>query len=161
MSYGLFVPEVLNEAARTISILRDQAMAKPKTQAPNAIDVHVGSRVRMRRMMLGMSQQTLAKAFGLTFQQVQKYEKGVNRMGSSRLQQAADFLGVTAPFFFEGTPVAAGKHAPETTVPSPDYVIEFVSSSEGLRLIKAFTQIDNSAMRRSIVALVEELAGPK
>jgi transcriptional regulator with XRE-family HTH domain len=73
----------------------DRAMAKPKTKAPNAIDVHVGSRVRMRRLMLGMTQQTLAEAFDLTFQQVQKYEKGVNRMGASRPQQAADFLGVT------------------------------------------------------------------
>jgi transcriptional regulator with XRE-family HTH domain len=59
---------------------------------PNPIDTHVGSRVRMRRMMLGMSQEKLGEAFGLTFQQVQKYEKGMNRMGSSRLQQAADIL---------------------------------------------------------------------
>ena len=67
-------------------------MAKPKTKGPNPIDVHVGSRMRMRRMMLGMSQEALAKAFGLSFQQVQKYEKGINRMGSSRLQQAAHVL---------------------------------------------------------------------
>src|SRR5262245_13157140 len=125
------------------------AMAKPKTKAPNAIDVHVGSRMRMRRMMLGMTQQKLAGAFGLTFQQVQKYEKGMNRMGSSRLQQAAHVLGVDVPFFFEGAPVAATrKHVPETAAPSPDYV-------------KAFMHIDNSAMRRSIVALVEELAEPE
>src|SRR5262245_23757068 len=90
-------------------------MAKPKTKGPNAIDVHVGSRMRLRRMMLGMSQQTLAEAFGLTFQQVQKYEKGVNRMGSSRLHQAAHVLGVDISFFFEGAPVAAAdKRAPKT-----------------------------------------------
>src|SRR5262245_25124970 len=140
---------------------RGRSMAKPKTRGPNPIDVHVGSRMRMRRMMLSMTQQGLAKAFGLTFQQVQKYEKGMNRMGSSRLQQAAHVLGVDIPFFFEGAPVAAAdKHAPKTAAPSPDYVNEFVSTHEGLRLIKAFMHIDNSAMRRSIVALVEELAGP-
>ena len=135
-------------------------MAEPQTKKfPNPIDVHVGSRVRMRRMMLGMSQQKLADAFGLTFQQVQKYEKGMNRMGASRLQQAADVLGVAVPFFFEGAPVSAGKHAPGT--PEPDYVNEFVATHDGLRLIKAFTRIEKSAMRRSIVAFVEELAGPE
>jgi transcriptional regulator with XRE-family HTH domain len=73
-----------------------------KTEGPNPIDLHVGSRMRMRRMALGMSQEILAKALGLTFQQVQKYERGPNRMGSSRLQQAANVLGVAAPFSFEG-----------------------------------------------------------
>ena len=73
-----------------------------KTKGSNPIDIHVGSRMRMRRIALGMSQEKLAKALGLTFQQVQKYEKGANRMGSSRLQQAADVLGVAAAFFFEG-----------------------------------------------------------
>jgi transcriptional regulator with XRE-family HTH domain len=77
-------------------------MAKPKTKVQNPIDAHVGSRLRMRRMMLGMSQEKLGEAFGLTFQQVQKYEKGVNRMGASRLQHAAQILGVSVPFLFEG-----------------------------------------------------------
>ena len=72
-----------------------------KTKGPSPIDIHVGSRMRMRRMALGMSQEKLAKALGLTFQQVQKYEKGANRMGSSRLHHAADVLGVAAAFFFE------------------------------------------------------------
>ena len=75
-----------------------------KTKGPNPIDIHVGSRMRMRRMALGMSQEKLAKALGLTFQQVQKYEKGANRMGSSRLQQSADVLGVAVPFFFDWEP---------------------------------------------------------
>ena len=131
-------------------------MAKPKTKAPNPIDVHVGSRMRMRRMMLGMSQEALAKAFGLSFQQVQKYEKGINRMGSSRLQQAAHVLEVDIPFFFEGGP---GNERAAT--PLPSYVDEFVSSQDGLRLIRAFMRIDRSAMRRTIVGLVEELAGPE
>ena len=77
-------------------------MIRHRREPPSPIDIHVGSRMRMRRMMLGWSQGKLAEKFGLTFQQVQKYEKGTNRMGSSRLHQAADILGVTVPFFFEG-----------------------------------------------------------
>ena len=76
-------------------------MARARTKRPNAIDVHVGSRMRMRRMMLGMSQEKLATAFGVSFQQVQKYERGTNRMGSSRLQHAASILRVPVSFFFE------------------------------------------------------------
>src|SRR4051795_3931344 len=110
-------------------------MTKPKTKRPNPIDVYVGSRLRMRRLMLNLSQKKLGKALGLTFQQVQKYEKGVNRMGSSRLQHAAHILQVSVPFFFEGAP---GGDELSETAPSPAYVNEFVSSEDGLRLIKAF-----------------------
>jgi transcriptional regulator with XRE-family HTH domain len=131
-------------------------MAKPKTKVLNLIDVHVGSRLRMRRMMLGMSQEKLGEAFGLTFQQVQKYEKGVNRMGSSRLQRAAEILEVSVPFFFEGAP---GGHEPSKTAPSPAYFNEFVSSEDGLRLIKAFIRIGPPAVRHRIVNLVQEIAG--
>jgi transcriptional regulator with XRE-family HTH domain len=132
-------------------------MTKPKTKRPNPIDVHVGSRLRMRRMMLGMSQVKLGEAFGVTFQQVQKYEKGVNRMGSSRLQQAADILGVTVPFFFEGA--RGGTYQPDGSAPSPAYVNEFVSSEDGLRLIKAFARLPRPALRQRIVAVVREIAG--
>jgi transcriptional regulator with XRE-family HTH domain len=125
-------------------------------KTPNPIDKHVGSRMRMRRIMLGMSQEKLAIAFGLTFQQVQKYEKGTNRMGASRLQQAAQFLDVSVPFFFEGAP---GGHELSKTAPSPAYVNEFVSSEDGLRLIKAFTRIARPAVRHRIVDLVQEIAG--
>jgi transcriptional regulator with XRE-family HTH domain len=97
--------------------------------------IHVGSRLRMRRMMLGTSQGKVDEAFGLTFQQVQKYEKGANRMGASRLQQAADILGVAVPFFFEGA--AGGTFKPDGSTPSPAYLNEFVSSEDGLRLVKA------------------------
>ena len=106
-----------------------------KTKASNAIDAHVGSRVRMRRMMLGMSQEKLGDALGLTFQQVQKYEKGTNRMGASRLQQAADILGVAVPFFFEGA--VGGTYKPDGSAPSPAYIDDFVTTSDGLRLMKA------------------------
>jgi transcriptional regulator with XRE-family HTH domain len=132
-------------------------MTKPKTKRPNPIDVHVGSRLRMRRIMLGMSQVKLGEAFGVTFQQVQKYEKGVNRMGSSRLQQAADILGVTVPFFFEGA--TGGTYKPDGSAPSPAYVNEFVSSEDGLRLIKAFARLPRPALRQRIVAVVREIAG--
>ena len=131
-------------------------MPRQRRQAPSPIDVHVGSRLRMRRMMLDWSQSKLADAFGLTFQQVQKYESGKNRMGSSRLQQAADILGVAVPFFFEG---AGGvPFRADGSATSPDYVNEFVTSYDGLRLAKAFVRI-RPALQRHIVALVNEIAG--
>jgi transcriptional regulator with XRE-family HTH domain len=127
-----------------------------KTEGPSPIDIHVGSRMRMRRMALGMSQEKLATGLGLTFQQVQKYEKGANRMGSSRLQQAADALGVAAAFFFEG---AGGKpYQPDGSALSPAYIDDFVASEEGLRLAKAFMRL-RPAVRRRIVDLVNEVAG--
>ena len=128
-----------------------------KTKASNAIDAHVGSRVRMRRMMLGMSQEKLGDALGLTFQQVQKYEKGTNRMGASRLQQAADILGVAVAFFFEGA--VGGTYKPDGSAPSPAYIDDFVTTSDGLRLMKAFMRIPTPAVRHHIVALAKEIAG--
>jgi transcriptional regulator with XRE-family HTH domain len=125
------------------------------TKTPNPIDKHVGSQLRMRRMMLGMSQEKLGEAFGLTFQQVQKYEKGTNRISSSRLQQAAGILGVSVPFFFEGAP---GGHIEGGYTLSPSYIDDFVSSEDGLRLIKAFMRIARPAVRHRIVNLVHEIA---
>jgi transcriptional regulator with XRE-family HTH domain len=126
------------------------------TKAPNPIDKHVGSRVRMRRLMLGMSQEKLGDALGLTFQQVQKYEKGTNRMGAGRLQHISDILQVPVSFFFEGAP---GQSKNVGDAPSPSYVSDFVASSDGLALIKAFTRIKKPKLRRRIVDLVEEIAG--
>jgi transcriptional regulator with XRE-family HTH domain len=125
-------------------------------KVPNPIDKHVGSRVRMRRMMLSMSQEKLADAIGLTFQQVQKYEKGTNRMGSSRLQQIANALQVHVTFFFEDVP---GQPKLDGKAPSPAYVAEFLATSDGLELTKAFMQIKDAKLRRSIVNLVEGIAG--
>ena len=132
-------------------------MPRVKTAEPSPIDVHVGSRVRKRRRMIGMSQEKLGEALGLTFQQIQKYEKGVNRIGASRLQQAADILGVPVSFFFEGG--ADGPFESDGSALSPSYIDDFVSSEDGLRLAKAFMQIPRSAVRLRIVALVRELAG--
>ena len=130
-------------------------------KAPNPIDKHVGSRVRMRRMMLSMSQEKLGDALGLTFQQVQKYEKGTNRIGASRLQQITQILQVPVSFFFEGAPhVGEGRHnGGMGEAPSPAYVSDFLATSDGLSLTKAFMRIKNNKMRRRIVDLVEQIAG--
>ena len=131
-------------------------------KAPNPIDKHVGSRVRMRRMMLGMSQEKLGDALGLTFQQVQKYEKGTNRIGASRLQQISQILQVPVAFFFEGAPVISGEFEPSSGMneaPSPAYVSDFLATSDGLSLTKAFMRIKDAKLRRRIVDLVQQIAG--
>jgi transcriptional regulator with XRE-family HTH domain len=125
-------------------------------KAPNPIDKHVGSRVRMRRMMLQMSQEKLGEALGLTFQQVQKYEKGTNRIGASRMQQIAQVLQVPVSFFFEDAP---GVSAPDGNAPSPNFVSDFFSSADGLALSRAFMRLKDAKLRRRIVDLVEEIAG--
>src|SRR5262249_45735522 len=128
-------------------------------KAPNPIDKHVGSRVRMRRMMLGMSQEKLGDALDLTFQQVQKYEKGTNRIGASRLQQISHILQVPVSFFFEGAPAMPGRPIGIGDAPSPAYVSDFLASSEGLALTKAFMRIKDPKVRRRIVDLVEAVVG--
>src|ERR1700747_1389796 len=97
-------------------------------KAPNTIDKHVGSRVRMRRMMLSMSQEKLGGALGLTFQQVQKYEKGTNRIGASPLPQISPILQVPVAFFFEGAPAPLGQPDGAMTAPSPTYVSDFLAT---------------------------------
>ena len=128
-------------------------------KAPNPIDKHVGSRVRMRRMMLSMSQEKLGGALGLTFQQVQKYEKGTNRIGASRLQQISHILQVPVAFFFEGAPTFHPHGVDAGEAPSPSYVSDFLATSDGLALTKAFMEIKEPKLRRRIVDLVEEIAG--
>jgi transcriptional regulator with XRE-family HTH domain len=128
-------------------------------KVPNPTDKHVGSRVRMRRMMLGMSQEKLGDALSLTFQQVQKYEKGTNRIGASRLQQISNILQVPVSFFFEGAPDAVGAISGLGEAPSPTYVSDFLATSDGLALTRAFMRIDDAKLRRKIVDLVEQIAG--
>lgn len=128
------------------------------TKAPNPVDKHVGSRIRMRRLMLGMSQEKLGDALGLTFQQVQKYEKGSNRVSASRLQQLSHILQVQVSFLFEGGPHAAFNADGLNEAPSPAYVADFLATSEGLALTRAFTKITDVKLRRSIVELVENIA---
>ena len=126
---------------------------------PNPIDIHVGGRIRLRRTMLGMSQEKLGEQLGITFQQVQKYEKGTNRVGASRLQNIAAILGVPVAFFFEDAPgdtgVAASGGMSES---SSTYVVNFLSSAEGLQLNRAFVKIADPKVRRRIIDLVKALA---
>jgi transcriptional regulator with XRE-family HTH domain len=131
--------------------------AKP----PNPVDRHVGSRVRMRRIMLGMSQEKLGEGLGLTFQQIQKYEKGTNRIGASRIQQISEILQVPVSFLFEGSPGSSADAQNFDDAPSPTYVADFLATSEGLALIRAFTLIPNIKLRRAIVDMVELIGGGK
>jgi transcriptional regulator with XRE-family HTH domain len=125
------------------------------TKSPNPTDKHVGARVRMRRLMCDMSQTELGDALGITFQQVQKYEKGTNRIGASRLQHIAHILQVPVPFFFEGSPAASGEDAAPL---APSYVDDFLATSDGLSLTKSFRRIESAKLRRCIVNLVEQIA---
>jgi len=113
----------------------------------------------MRRKMLAMSQEQLAEALGITYQQVQKNEKGTNRIGASRLQQISHILQVPVTFFFEGAPNAAAPHDSSGSALSMAQIDDFVSDSNGLRLMRAFMRIDNAALRRRIAMLVQEIAG--
>jgi transcriptional regulator with XRE-family HTH domain len=127
-------------------------------KSPNPTDKHVGARVRMRRLMLGMSQEKLGDALGLTFQQVQKYEKGTNRIGASRLQHMSQILQVPVSFFFEGAPAAQGQKTGHGEAPSPSYVTDFLATSDGLELVAAFRKIKTPKLRRSIADLVDLIA---
>ena len=127
-------------------------------KAPNPVDKYVGSRIRMRRIMLGMSQEKLGESLGLTFQQIQKYEKGTNRVGASRLQQISEILQVPVSFLFEGGPGGALNANGLAEAPSPAYVSDFLATSEGLALTRAFTRLSDPKLRRSIVEMVEQIA---
>jgi len=128
----------------------------PKKQA-NPIDIQVGNRVRIRRMLIGMSQERLGDLLGLTFQQVQKYEKGVNRIGAGRLFEVARILGVPIDFFYEGVGELAGGRGNSGADASPP-VMEFVSSGEGLQLSLAFMKIRDLKVRKRVLDLVKSLA---
>jgi transcriptional regulator with XRE-family HTH domain len=111
----------------------------------------------MRRMIIRMSQETLGEALGITFQQVQKYEKGTNRIGASRLQQTANVLGVPIEFFFEGVPHVSSQGVDANDV-APGYVADFLSTSEGVQLTRAFVRITDPNVRRRLISLVKALA---
>src|SRR5215470_3947278 len=113
----------------------------PGKKAPSPTDQHVGSRLRMRRKMLGMSQEQLAEALGITYQQVQKCEKGANRIGASRLQQISHILQVPVAFFFEGAPNASAPHGSSGSALAMAQIDDFITDSGGLRLMRAFMRI--------------------
>ena len=125
----------------------------------NSVDVYVGARLRMRRAMLGMSQSKLGTILGVTFQQIQKYEKGVNRISASRLKQAAGVFDVDIDWFYDGGPAEQGVKgwAEGSTRP---FDLQFLSTTEGFKLNRAFTRIRDPKVRSKIIALVESLTPP-
>ena len=139
-----------------------------KDSAPHPVDVHVGSRVRLRRTYLGYSQDRVAKALGVTFQQVQKYEKGSNRISSSKLFEIAMLLDVPPAFFFNGAENAigiasaktsqAGKAAPSDQSSSMDDPM--LSRREALNIVMHYYAIPDKDLRRGVLALIKALAKP-
>ncbi len=127
-------------------------------KTPNPIDKHVGARVRMRRLMVGLSQSKLGEALDVTFQQIQKYEKGANRIGASNLQRLARVLGVAPAFFFEGAPAPADEATGFAEASADAYVVDFLSTNEGLQLNRAFASIKDPKVRKKILDLVASLA---
>ena len=144
--------------------LPDEEHEEKGSRRPNPVDIHVGGRVRFRRMLLGMSQEKLGERLGLTFQQVQKYEKGVNRIGASRLFDLSQVLQVPIQFFYEEAPGTLDQSAGENGAGFADrsgesYIVEFLNTRDGLELNKAFVRIQDIKVRRAIVELVRSLAG--
>ncbi|MCA1406359.1 helix-turn-helix transcriptional regulator [Ensifer sp. IC3342] len=125
---------------------------------PNPIDTFVGSRVRMRRLMVGLSQEKLADGLGITFQQVQKYEKGTNRIGASRLQAIADILGVHPSFFFQREDDKPSGRDSAGDMHESNEISSFVASKEGIALNRAFLKIADPVLRKKIISLVAAMA---
>ena len=147
--------------ARSDDLIRDADADEKGSRRPNPIDVHVGSRVRLQRMLRGISQERLGEQLGLTFQQIQKYEKGVNRIGASRLFDLANVLGVPIQFFYDEAPINQARVQPRPgfAEQQPDaYVFEFLNTREGLELNRAFAKIADPRARRAIVDLVRTMA---
>lgn len=135
----------------------------PRKQ-PNPIDIHVGSRLKLRRTMMGMTQEKLGEQLGVTFQQVQKYEKGTNRIGASRLQEISEILGAPVSFFFEEASPMNVPRADEMAFAgvaedaSASFEVPYGNASEAHALAKAFSRISDARIRRRVIDLVETLA---
>ena len=124
------------------------------------VDAHIGQKIRARRNLLGLSQTELADAAGITFQQIQKYEKGANRVGASRLQQFSDALGVPPAYFFEGAPTVGKKQpAPKEGELSEHSIVSFLGTREGAALVRAFMAIKQKPIRQNAIAFLETLKG--
>ena len=138
----------------------ESTQVRGNARRANPIDVHVGTRVRMRRMLLGMSQEKLGELLGLTFQQVQKYEKGVNRIGASRLYELSRVLDVPIQYFYEDAHLQSGEAPPGGFADGDGtaYVADVLGSRDGLELNKAFARISDPSVRRSIVDLVKSIS---
>lgn len=143
----------------------NQCEAMASRKQPNPIDVHVGSRLKLRRTMMGMTQEKLGDQLGVTFQQVQKYEKGANRIGASRLQEIAEILDVPVSFFFEDArqsaeefPLAAPSDLGFADSKGVAFQVSGASTGEAHALARAFSRIGDARIRRRIIDLVETLA---
>ena len=132
-------------------------MPKPNPRGPNPIDIHVGARIRLRRQLLKMSQERLGDDLGVTFQQVQKYERSANRVGASRLYRLSRVLEVPVQFFFEGLgeKSAASGMAEDDQTP---LVYDFIQSADGVSLAESFSRIKDAKVRRRVLELVRTLA---
>lgn len=127
-------------------------------KSPNPIDIYVGSRVRLRRNMAGMSQQRLGEMLGVTFQQVQKYEKGTNRIGASRLQRISEILDAPVSFFFQDGDTAGASRGMSKETESENELTQFAASREGVALNRAFAAIKNPRIRQQLLALAKSVA---
>jgi transcriptional regulator with XRE-family HTH domain len=143
--------------------LKRRARKRLPAGVPNPVDVHVGNRLRLRRTLLGLSQEKLGEAVGLTFQQVQKYERGANRIGASRLYQLSLILGVPTAYFFDDVPrdlktvegqVARGLH----DVGKPRPKADPMTKRESLQLVRAYYRISNPAIRKLLLEMVKACA---
>jgi transcriptional regulator with XRE-family HTH domain len=154
MGHRLGAMGTTNEMRR----LSDEGLEMPGRK-PNPVDIHVGSRVRLRRMLIGMSQEKLGEKMGLTFQQIQKYEKGTNRIGASRLFQLAQILDVPVQFFFDEAPMRSGQAGQGgfAEAKTESFLLDFLNSREGLELNRAFVRITDSKVRRRVIELVRAL----
>jgi len=131
-------------------------MSDNAARGVNSVDVHVGQKVRLRRSLMNLSQERLGEALGITFQQVQKYEKGVNRIGASRLFEIAQVLEVPISFFFEG--LNAEANAGFSDNDQTPYVNDLISSPDGIQLAKAYSRLPNAEIRRKFIELMKVVA---
>jgi transcriptional regulator with XRE-family HTH domain len=134
-------------------------MAKAgRPRGATAVDTHIGQKLRARRILLGMSQTELADAAGISFQQIQKYEKGTNRVGASRLQQFSNALGVSPIYFFEGAPTVGKKiSAPSEGELPESAILSFLASREGATLVRGFLAIKQKQIRQNVIDFIETL----
>lgn len=131
-----------------------------ESRLPNPVDLHVGARIRLRRRMQGVSQEKLADALGLTFQQVQKYERGANRVSASKLYEIATALHSPVAYFFDGLADPTTEDAAERGRPSDEQTVHaFLMTAEGLELAKLFPGVPRGRVRRRILDLMRALAG--
>ena len=136
-------------------------MAKTKNSHPRGttvVDTHVGLKVRARRNLLGLSQTELADSAGITFQQIQKYERGANRVGAGRLMQFSEALGVPPSYFFEGAPTIGKKQpAPQEDGLPEGLIVSFLGTREGAALVRSFLAIKEKPIRQNLIELIATL----